>query len=166
MKLNFMHILAKLGFDGVYPIYWVKESKAWHRIYKYEICMHNTSNHQKEDITWTKTPSKPRSTQKCNTNKRLSKLYLRIELTQSWFQSSTSEQGKTNEQNELNKTHTLKDVSHFKEFETNNKIWDNQLPTRARFQQINPTLHTFYDGTTYQKEKVCLPKTNTWYRSR
>ena len=27
MKLNFMHILAKLGFDGVYPIYWIKESK-------------------------------------------------------------------------------------------------------------------------------------------
>ena len=83
--------------------------------------------------------------------KELSKLYLRIKLTQSWFQNSTSEQSKTNEQNELNKTHTLKDLSHFKEFKTKIKIWDNQLPTRARFQQINPTLHTFYDGTKYQK---------------
>jgi len=27
MKLNFMHILADLGFVGVYPIYWNKESK-------------------------------------------------------------------------------------------------------------------------------------------
>ena len=33
MKLNFMHILAKLGFDGVYPIYMIKDSKACHRIY-------------------------------------------------------------------------------------------------------------------------------------
>jgi hypothetical protein len=33
MNLNFMHILADLGFDGVYPIYWIKESKACHRIY-------------------------------------------------------------------------------------------------------------------------------------
>ena len=33
MKLNFMHILAKIGFDGVYPIYMIKESKACHRIY-------------------------------------------------------------------------------------------------------------------------------------
>ena len=32
MKLNFMYILAKLGFDGVYPIYWIKESKTCHRI--------------------------------------------------------------------------------------------------------------------------------------
>ena len=48
-----------------------------------------------------KTLSKPRSTQKCSTIKRLSKLYLRIKLTQGWFQSSTSEQSKTNEQNEF-----------------------------------------------------------------
>ena len=27
MKLNFMHILANLGFDGVSPTYWTKESK-------------------------------------------------------------------------------------------------------------------------------------------
>ena len=64
----------------------------------------------------------------------------------------------------LNKTHMLKDLSHFKEFKTNIKIWDSQLPTRTRFQQINQALHTFYDGTKYQKEKICLPKPNTWYR--
>ena len=29
---------------------------------------------------------------------------------------------------------------------------------RARFQQINQALHTFYDGTKYQKGNVCLPK--------
>ena len=28
----------------------------------------------------------------------------------------------------------------------------------ARFHQINQNPHTFYDGTKYQKEKVCLPK--------
>ena len=39
MKLNFMHILAKLGFDGVYRIYWIKESK--HAIgYIYIVNMH------------------------------------------------------------------------------------------------------------------------------
>ena len=27
MKLNFMHILADLGFGGVYPIYWNKKDK-------------------------------------------------------------------------------------------------------------------------------------------
>jgi hypothetical protein len=27
MKLNFMHILADLGFDGAFPIYLIKESK-------------------------------------------------------------------------------------------------------------------------------------------
>jgi hypothetical protein len=31
MKLNFMHILIKLGFDGVYPIYWIKESNTFHK---------------------------------------------------------------------------------------------------------------------------------------
>ena len=28
-----MHILAKLEFDGVYPIYMIRESKACHGIY-------------------------------------------------------------------------------------------------------------------------------------
>jgi hypothetical protein len=31
MNLNFMHILADLGFIGVYPIYWIKESKAHYK---------------------------------------------------------------------------------------------------------------------------------------
>ena len=70
MKLNFMHILAKLGFDGVNPIYWIKESKACHGIYIYWVNMHAQDFHEpREDIIWTKTPSKPRSTQKCNTIK-------------------------------------------------------------------------------------------------
>ena len=38
---------------------------------------------QKEDIVWTETPSNERSTQKVQNNKRLSKIYLRIKLTQS-----------------------------------------------------------------------------------
>jgi hypothetical protein len=36
------------------------------------------------------------------------------------------------------------------------KEWDNWLPKRERFQQIDQTLYTFYDGTKYQDKKVCL----------
>ena len=65
MKLNFMQILAKLGFDGVYTIYMIQESKACHGIYW--VNMHAQDFQKpKEDIIWTKTLSKPRSTQKCN----------------------------------------------------------------------------------------------------
>ena len=48
MKLNFMHILAKLAFVGIYPIYWIKESKACHMIYIEQIRMHKTFKNQKE----------------------------------------------------------------------------------------------------------------------
>ena len=66
MKLNFMHILAKLGFDGVYTIYWIKESKACHKIYW--VNMHTQDFQEpKENIIWTKTLSKQRNTQECNT---------------------------------------------------------------------------------------------------
>jgi hypothetical protein len=34
MNLNFMHILADLGFHGVSPVYWINESKACHRFFK------------------------------------------------------------------------------------------------------------------------------------
>ena len=33
MKLNFMHILANLGFDGVSPIYWIKKSSMPYNIH-------------------------------------------------------------------------------------------------------------------------------------
>ena len=33
MKLNFMHILADLGFGGVSPIYWIKKDKNAKSIY-------------------------------------------------------------------------------------------------------------------------------------
>jgi hypothetical protein len=47
------------------------------------------------------------------------------------------------------KRHMLKNISHLK----NDKEWDKQLPKRARFQQTNQTLHTFYDGTQSTKKK-------------
>ena len=53
MKLNFMHILAKLGFYGVYPIYWIKESKACHRIYILVNMHAQNFQEPKEDIIWT-----------------------------------------------------------------------------------------------------------------
>jgi len=66
MKLNFMHILAKLGFGEVYPVYWIKESKACHRIYilSKNACTRLLRTKGKYNLD--KTPSKPRSTQKCN----------------------------------------------------------------------------------------------------
>jgi hypothetical protein len=33
MNLNFMYILANLGFDGVSHVYWINESKETHRLY-------------------------------------------------------------------------------------------------------------------------------------
>ena len=58
MKLNFMHILAKLGFDGVYPIYWIKESK--HVIkYTYSKCTCIKLSRTKRRYIFDKTPNKP-----------------------------------------------------------------------------------------------------------
>ena len=53
MKLNFMHILAKLGFDGVYPIYWIDERE--HDI-RYTYSKQPCTNFQepKGDTIWMK----------------------------------------------------------------------------------------------------------------
>ena len=40
MKFEFHAHLSHLGFDGVYPIYWIKERKQDIDINKLEICMH------------------------------------------------------------------------------------------------------------------------------
>ena len=58
MKLNFMHILADLGFVGVYPIYWIKESK---HAKTYTLVNMNAKNFQEPNQTqFGQTPSKPR----------------------------------------------------------------------------------------------------------
>ena len=33
MKFGFHAHLSQLGFDGVYPIYWIKQSIVWYKIY-------------------------------------------------------------------------------------------------------------------------------------
>ena len=43
MKLNFMHILATLGFDRVFPMYWFIESKHAIIFNSYELCMQGIS---------------------------------------------------------------------------------------------------------------------------
>ena len=40
MKFEFHAHLSHLGFDGVYPIYWIKERKQDIDINILEICMH------------------------------------------------------------------------------------------------------------------------------
>ena len=58
MKLNFMHILADLGFGGVYPIYWIKESK--NAITQRRVNMHAKTFKNQTRYKLDKTPSKPR----------------------------------------------------------------------------------------------------------
>ena len=68
MKLNFMHILANLGFDGVYPIYWIKKSK--HAIrYTYSKYACTRLSRTKGDIIWTKHQINQEGTPKCDTTK-------------------------------------------------------------------------------------------------
>ena len=73
MKLNFMHILADLGFGGVYPIYWIKESK--HAITYRWVNMHAKTFKSQTRHKLDKTPSKPRKHTKVWQDIRLSKLY-------------------------------------------------------------------------------------------
>jgi hypothetical protein len=40
MKFEFHAHLSHLGFDGIYPIYWIKESKQDKNTNILEICMH------------------------------------------------------------------------------------------------------------------------------
>ena len=68
MKLNFTHILADLGFVGVYPIYWNKESK--HAIrYTYSKYACIKLSRTKGDTIWTKHQVNHESTHKCDTIK-------------------------------------------------------------------------------------------------
>jgi len=68
MKLNFMHILATLGFDGVFPINWINESK--HAIkYTYSKYACTRLSRAKRRYNLEKPPSKPRGhTKVCMTN--------------------------------------------------------------------------------------------------
>ena len=79
---------------------YIGSKKVKHAIgYIYWVKMHAQDFQEpKGDIIWIKDQVN-QEVQRVYHNKRLSKLYLRIKLTRSWFQSSTSEQSKTNEQN-------------------------------------------------------------------
>ena len=59
MKLNFMHILADLGFGGVYPIYWKQERQTCHIIYMLKN-IHTKSFKNQKRYNLDKAPSKPR----------------------------------------------------------------------------------------------------------
>ena len=82
MKLNFMHILADLGFGGVYPIYWIKENK--HATPYRLVHMHAKTFKNQTRYNLDKTPSKPtRHTQVWQENK-LPKLYQSPKSTHDW----------------------------------------------------------------------------------
>ena len=87
MKLNFMHILADLGFDGVYPICWIKESKhaktytlinMQAKTFKSQT-RHNLDKHQVNQ----------EGTQKCN-NKKNVQIISRIQIN-TWFKTNRNQ---------------------------------------------------------------------------
>jgi hypothetical protein len=131
MKLNFIHILAHLGFVGVYPIYWNNESKACHK------------------CTYSKYSCK-----------RLSRTKRKYNLDETLIKSRTNSCPNYIKESNQHRIDS-KDLSHYKKLikpKAINEITnpqDSKVPTNKQ----NP--HTFHDGTKYQKEKVCLPKTNT-----
>ena len=59
MKLNFMHILADLGFGGVCPIYWIKKDKHAITIYKL-VHVHAKTFENQTRYNLDKIPSIPR----------------------------------------------------------------------------------------------------------
>ena len=91
MKLNFMHILAKLGFLEF--ILYIGSKKVKHAIwYTFGKYACTRLSRTKRRYSLDKTPNKPIMHTKVWHNKRLSKIYQRIKITQSRFQSSTCEQ--------------------------------------------------------------------------
>ena len=80
MKLNFMHILADLGFGGDYHIYWIKEIKhaiiyTWNNY----ACSRPTRTNRRYNLD--ETPSKLRRHTKVWYEKQFSKLYQRPKST-------------------------------------------------------------------------------------
>ena len=68
MKLNFMHILANLGYGGVSLIYWSKESK--HAIkYTWSKYACTRLSRTKRDTSWIKYQLNQVGTQKCDKTK-------------------------------------------------------------------------------------------------
>ena len=129
MKLNVMHILAKLGFlEFIIYIGFKKVKHAiWYTFGKYAC---TRLSRTKRRYSLNKTPNKPKMHTKVWREKRLSKIYQRIKLRQSWFQSSTSEQSKTNEQKELtkytrSKTYLiLRSLKQILRYEITNSQWE------------------------------------------
>ena len=82
MKLNFMHILADLGFGGVYPIYWIKESK--HAIiYTWSKYACQDLQEPKEDTIWTKTKNIKKAHQSVIC-KRIVQIMSKTKTTHDW----------------------------------------------------------------------------------
>ena len=73
-EIEFHAHLSHLGFDGVYPIYWINKSK--HAIrYTYSKYACTKLSRTKWDTIWTKTPIKPRKHTQVWWEKEMSKLY-------------------------------------------------------------------------------------------
>ena len=76
MKLNFMHILADLGFGGVSPIYWnQKDQHAIQYIYTRKYACIDLQEPNEIQFGRKHKANQEESTPKCDTKKRLSKLY-------------------------------------------------------------------------------------------
>jgi hypothetical protein len=73
-----MHILADLGFDGVYPIYWIKESK--HAITYILVNMHEKAFKNQKRCNLSKTPSKPRYAHQSVTRHKVVQILSKIQI--------------------------------------------------------------------------------------
>ena len=65
MKFEFHAHLSHLGFDGVYPMYWIKERKQDTRVDILKICMHKAFTiHARYNSD--KTPIESRRHERCD----------------------------------------------------------------------------------------------------
>ena len=151
MKLNFTHILANLGFDGVSPIYWIKESK--HAIkYTYSKYACTRLSRTKRRYNLNKTPRKSRRHTKVWHYKSYSN-YIK-EPNQHMIDTKVQHKNYINKKWAQIKTkHTCSKIYLIQDGKTNIKERDNELPKgRARFKEINQTLHTFMMAQSTNKK--------------
>ena len=160
MKLNFMHILADLGFDGVYPIYWIKESKACHSIYIEEICMHNTFKNQ-EEIQFGQNTKKAKCTHKKVWHQRIVQIISKNQInTKIDSKVQRVNKAKKPMSIKINKTHMLKSLSHYKKVKqiTRNEITKSQREQGSN-KQTKPSTLFMMAQSTEKKRVVFLHQT-------
>ena len=128
MKLNFMHILADLGFGGISPIHWIKKDK--HAIKKYVIVsMHAKTFENQMRYTLDKTPSKPRGHTKV-WHKEVVQNMSKIKSTHDWGQIKS-----TNDWFQNTSTHEVIDINRnrIEQHMSDKTPIENKIPARGKY---------------------------------